>query len=1302
MKFNYRTLISLLAICLCTSAMYAQCGDSDLTCPTIPTTIPNDPDLCSADVAIGPVTSTDACGIATVAIDGPYDNGNDASGVYIVGMTEVTYNVTFENGDTGSCSFVVNVVDTQPPSFSVPASSITIADLTNCNSALPEHIDLNPNDILDNCDLTDVDVEKDTTFVVDICGGYPVTYSWIAIDGVGNRDTLSTTFNVPADDANGDPNDINAPQIEAGTVFTMIENIGCGDGLPVAQEVEAEDGCSDAVVMVIIDTIGTVDVCSNFTIQYTWMPIDGCGNTGLTVSNTFDVEADPNPPTIETPIDTVFVFTDEGLCSADLMLDLPMVNSGGCAGITSVTYMPNITVFDVGETTITWTVENECGLTATSDQVIVVQDNVGPNLNCKDSLTVSLNNLGTAEINVSHIMIDAMDLCSGPIDMSLELMTDVGCGDTDDVKTVNVCCGNVNFETMIMGVATDHAEPPVSTICMVVVTVLESTPSISPMECVPDVTVSCDYDVDLMNLFEFGTLVHLDSMPATIELVDPIAAPATYQDGFYSNGCPDAVITEAYIDTRECNQGNITRTLYVTNETGLQDSCKHTITVEDNNPFNMADITWPDDVTINGCEATATDLPEPIFSNDNCSTVGVSVDSTKIFDDPNSGCIVVYLDWTLVDWCQYESNEDNPDGVFTHRQTIYYQDTDPPEFQNCQDTTICIAYNACEGPVDLSAYATDTCTDSIDIQYSYQVDLDNNDTFDLQGLTGQYIDTLDFGIHRIQWVAHDRCGNRDTCDVIFEVKDCKAPTAACINGIGGNLNVMIVGSDTMPMLMIEPTLFDASSADFCTSYEDLLFSFSTNTNDTLLTYTCDSIGLRKVDVYVTDEAGNQSFCITHIDVQDNFELCPATSEESEDEEEEEVVEEETEEEEEEEEEIIEEVFVGGSLVTERNEPLSNVEIILQDESQLNGIMTSEDGSYMFESLPMYSNYSLSAKRDSHYLNGVSTIDIVVIQRHLLGLENIDSPYKIIAADVNNSNSLSASDMSDIRKLILGVDDSFDQVESWVFIDSDQTFLDDSNPWEYQQSMELSNLDHDAPNMDFTAIKMGDVDNSVNLTPGVETENRAENKHLNIVKNGSVFDLVSGFDMFSYGLQFTLEIPSIDLEDFRIESDYFSNEDIYIATHEDKQAISLSVALMQPVHILKGSTLFTITSNTGSSVLINSSITKSEIYDNNFNDYPLSIQKRALNDPSSSIKMDQNAPNPFKDYTTVDFEIETDAVLAIEIFDVLGNKVFSGKKSYLRGLNTILIDETMINNTKGVLIITIGNEKYSTSKKMLRL
>lgn len=83
------------------------------------------------------------------------------------------------------------------------------------------------------------------------------------------------------------------------------------------------------------------------------------------------------------------------------------------------------------------------------------------------------------------------------------------------------------------------------------------------------------------------------------------------------------------------------------------------------------------------------------------------------------------------------------------------------------------------------------------------------------------------------------------------------------------------------------------------------------------------------------------------------------------------------------------------------------------------------------------------------LNGVSTFDLVLINQHILGINPINDGFKLIAADVQQSSNVTATDIIDIRKLILGLNSEFPDKKSWRFFDKD--YADDiqqnsSNPF----------------------------------------------------------------------------------------------------------------------------------------------------------------------------------------------------------------------------------------------------------------
>ena len=174
------------------------------------------------------------------------------------------------------------------------------------------------------------------------------------------------------------------------------------------------------------------------------------------------------------------------------------------------------------------------------------------------------------------------------------------------------------------------------------------------------------------------------------------------------------------------------------------------------------------------------------------------------------------------------------------------------------------------------------------------------------------------------------------------------------------------------------------------------------------------------------------------------------------------------------------VYLVGSITTEEDESLLDVEVELSGHSYESTI-TYEDGIYNFLGLELFYDYTITPSFNEDHGNGVSTFDIVLLSKHILGTSPLDSPYKIIAGDVNNSGSISTFDMVLIRRLVLTIDTEFESNTSWRFVPADYVFPDPANPWfePFPESIEIEDLNGDYLDLDFIAIKVGDVNGSAN-------------------------------------------------------------------------------------------------------------------------------------------------------------------------------------------------------------------------------
>lgn len=66
------------------------------------------------------------------------------------------------------------------------------------------------------------------------------------------------------------------------------------------------------------------------------------------------------------------------------------------------------------------------------------------------------------------------------------------------------------------------------------------------------------------------------------------------------------------------------------------------------------------------------------------------------------------------------------------------------------------------------------------------------------------------------------------------------------------------------------------------------------------------------------------------------------------------------------------------------------------------------------------------------LNGVSTFDLVLISQDILDIAPFENPFQMIAADANNSGSITSFDVVAIRRVILGMDATF-PAGNWRYI-----------------------------------------------------------------------------------------------------------------------------------------------------------------------------------------------------------------------------------------------------------------------------
>lgn len=166
------------------------------------------------------------------------------------------------------------------------------------------------------------------------------------------------------------------------------------------------------------------------------------------------------------------------------------------------------------------------------------------------------------------------------------------------------------------------------------------------------------------------------------------------------------------------------------------------------------------------------------------------------------------------------------------------------------------------------------------------------------------------------------------------------------------------------------------------------------------------------------------------------------------------------------------VSLGGMVQTELGEGVSNV--------SFGSVKSLASGLYQIPQAPGCDVFTLNPQRNDNLLNGITTFDLVLISKHILGIESLNSPYKMMAADANRSNSITTSDIVAIRKLILGIDTVLAGNTSWRFVPQSHQFTNPVNPLmsPIPDKIEVQTTSGPMGGLNFIGVKVGDVNNTV--------------------------------------------------------------------------------------------------------------------------------------------------------------------------------------------------------------------------------
>ena len=1256
----------------------------------------------------------------------------------------------FENDDIGktyayrvidlagsnTCTGAVRVRDSLPPDLSclmvfvpcvLPVEHLDpyfLRDTLGVWDAVPQWSD--------NCG---VDVELG---FVDIRADYPcdsvgvagiVTRFWTALDAFNNVATCVQTIvrERSVDDVQFPPD---------GTWGCSPAPLPAVTGWPFVQLADRQYTLSDTAscgIEIHFTDTEQINCGAGRLINRLWFVTDGCLPDSLdnpAIGEQIVEVVDDGEPTLFCPFDTVVVLNGTG-CQGTVNLP-DLVIGDACSYVLGATAYWNLNGvedslaavladfagndpgqpdtlavfgevqdFPAGTTGVLFVVTDACGNTASCEINLIVWDSLPPEARCDSFLTAFLDDMGLAALPAGLFDEGSTDACN-PV--QFKVRRDIaGVCDTlgnplDDF--VHLCCDDLGDTVAVVLRVYDVAVPPG--------VVPDSLAEGRYSECTAPLLI-----LDINN-------PHCTAPPDTVvvcENFDPTLAGYGYAEISCVVDSVATVLNYQQFDTL-CNRGTITRTFRVFDANGTSGQCAQKIVVENTQHYFVR---FPDDLVIMQCD-TSGNYGNPVFFGAECENMKATFTEKVIFN-ASDACLRIERSWTVFNGCAYDPgmplvavsnpnpnanplHADNQPGPvvsaagtmgdwaptllkvapadtmptnfstfwsagangYTYKQIIRVIDFEAPVFENCPATGPTFVdpsgndlflwndnfstapanpnEDLCEGATDLRITVTDACYGAkLGVDYQLFLDLDGD------GSPETLVNSTDLPLAgTIQYNNINSSG-----------------------GLTRQYDKRPVASNARYQFTLQA---DTLGRDL-----ELRLVWSTQAAPGTNVPMQIPLGDHSIMWTVYDGCGNETTCTYNFRVEDPDGVCSPTVQK-----------------------------ISGVIQTESGAGIGNVAVELNGTHPTlppftNYALTDSQGAYSFD-LPAGSTYSVTPFRDANPLNGVSTFDLLLINKHVLGLEAIATPYRTLAADANKSNSVTTFDIVEFRKLILGIYQQLPNLPSWRFVPAGHVFSNPANPFAGGFPEKINVSDPPPPDLsalNFIGFKLGDVNGNANPAfAGNMTDDRDQPVlHLDAddraVVAGDVFRVRFQAEKAVAGMQFTLNFPGLEVLDVQPEAG-LSAENFAVFNSENSLTMSWErggeVAFGLRVRALESGRLRDM-------LRLSNRITRSEAYSESLEMLQLAL-RFGVGEPAVSaagFELFQNRPNPFSESTVIGFYLPQAKTATLRVWDATGRLLWENTQAYPAGNQAVRVGN--LGSGAGVLYYALETDTEREVRKMVR-
>jgi|GEM_PF-1089515 len=787
----------------------------------------------------------DATGSVTVPATS-IDNGSSDNCSYVASLSQSVFDcgdeglnqeyliITDADGNVDSTDFLITVLDTISPS--VITRNITVQlGATGLASISPNQLDSASSD---NCSNQLFYTATKTSFSCADLGTNTVTLT--ATDVHGNTTSRTATVTVE---------DNIAPIVQTQPVILSLDAAGQASLSASMVNNGSSDNCAIDSMWINQENFDCSHLGTN---SVTLFARDASGNLNSSAV-IVTVQDQVNPVAVG---NNVTVYLDAN-GTASLMASSVDGGSTDNCGISSRSInTSSFTCSNVGSNTVTLTVQDASGNSASTSVTVTVMDTIKPSATAKNH-TVSLDASGSASIVASDINDGSSDACGvASLSVSPSSFDCTNLGANTVTLTVTDNNGNVSTTTSTVTVQDNRAP---NAVAQNITIALDASGNATATAAMVDNGSSDNCAINSMSLSKTSfTCADLGNNTVVLTLTDASgnSSTATAIVTVVDNLAPTVSTQNITVYLGSGGNASISAGMV---DNGSSDNCAVSSLSLDISSFTCANI-GPNTVTLtatdgssNSASATATvtvlDTVSPSVSTQNVSLsldangLG-SISTTDIDDGSTDACGIasMSLDKTNFTCADLGTNTvsltvtDNNGNVSSGTAIVTVVDNINPS-ANAQNITVYLDASgiALITPSDVDNSSTDNCSIS-----NY-------------GLSNSTFDCNDVGNNTVILTVTDGSGNSSTATSVVTVVDTVSPNVST-----QNINAYL---DANGVVAVSPSSVNSGSTDNCSIASYALSQSS---------FTCGDVGPNMVTLTATDANGNMSSASATITVIDTI------------------------------------------------------------------------------------------------------------------------------------------------------------------------------------------------------------------------------------------------------------------------------------------------------------------------------------------------------------------------------------------------------------------------------------------------